>query len=434
MSTVDVRPAVATAGEVGSARDSLARIVTSHALAATGMSLPWPFLLAQTWTVSGDEALLGAAGAARMVPYVLFSWWVARLADRHGRGRVVVLSLWFRLALLIGAAAALAGSGAPATMLTVAVGLCALAVAAGTPAYPALVAALPSVASSADLAPRQRATSLLVTVEVASFVVGPALGGLLLGHVAGWTVPLLGAALTGLARWLLTPVRLDGPGAGASSALADPALLSSAAASKPLPEVASIPRLVLRTMRVRGAIAAICVVNLVASGLLVALVPLAQGRWGTATDGYGLATAGFGFGALAGPALWWLGRTPVRRVHLGMVAFATTLVALVGPTGLAPTIVVLVIAGAVAVHVEAAATEVLQDAVPEHVRAGVLGTTDALMVAAAMIGSFVGPIALGLLGAGRLLVALAAFTIVAGLVALPVVRDGLDPVSPTLPG
>ena len=434
MSTVDVRPAVATAGEAGSARDSLARIVTSHALAATGMSLPWPFLLAQTWTATGDEALLGATGAARMVPYVLFSWWVARLADRHGRGRVVALSLWVRLALLTGAAAALAGSGGQPMVLTVAVGLCALTVAAGTPAYPALVAALPSVAPPADLTLRQRATSLLVTVEVASFVVGPAVGGLLLGHLPGWTILLLGVGLTGAARRVLGRVHLDGPAAGGSPGLADAALPTYAALGDPSPQTSSIPRLVLRTMRVRGAIAAICVVNLVASGLLVALVPLAQGRWGTATDGYGLATAGFGFGALAGPALWWLGRTPVRRVHLGMVAFATTLVALVGPTGLAPTIVVLVIAGAVAVHVEAAATEVLQDAVPEHVRAGVLGTTDALMVAAAMIGSFVGPIALGLLGAGRLLVALAAFTIVAGLVALPVVRDGLDPVSPTLPG
>lgn len=386
----------------------LVRVVAAHALAATGMSLPWPLLLAATWSATGDDALLGLAGAARMLPYVLCSWWVARLADRHGRGRVVAASLWLRVGLLTAAAATLA-AGAGGSALGASVVLCALAVAAGTPAYPALVAALPSFAEPGGCRARtvQRATTLLVTVEVSSFVVGPAIGGILLGRASPWMVGLLGAGLTLAARALLAPVVLD---PRTSYAVRSPVPVATARAGQAL--------------RVRGAIGAICVVNLVGAGLLVALVPMADDRWGDPTA-YGLATAGFGFGALAGPLLWWLGRSPVRKVHAGMAVFAAVLVALVAADALPAAVAVLALGGAMAVHVEAAATEVLQAAVPEAVRAGVLGTTDALMVAAAMVGSLVGPFALSALGPAGLLVGLAVLTVVAGVVALPVVREEL---------
>lgn len=391
----------------------LVRVVAAHALAATGMSLPWPLLLAATWSATGDDALLGLAGAARMLPYVLCSWWVARLADRHGRGRVVAASLWLRVGLLTAAAATLAaGVGAGGGALGASVVLCALAVAAGTPAYPALVAALPSFAQLGGCRARtvQRATTLLVTVEVSSFVVGPAIGGLFLGRVSPWMVGLLGAGLTLAARALLAPVALDPR--------------TSYAVRSPVPVATARPGQALRVRRVRGAIGAICVVNLVGAGLLVALVPMADDRWGDPTA-YGLATAGFGFGALAGPLLWWLGRSPVRKVHAGMAVFAAVLVALVAADALPAAVAVLALGGAVAVHVEAAATEVLQAAVPEAVRAGVLGTTDALMVAAAMVGSLVGPFALSALGPAGLLAGLAVLTVVAGAVALPVIREEL---------
>lgn len=378
------------------------RIVVSHGLASIGMSLPWPLLLTAVWDATGDEALLGVTGAARMLPYVLFSWWVAGVADRWGRRRVVGLTLWARIGLLAGAGIVLLTlSGAAA--LFVAVLLCALAVAAGTPAYPALVAGLP------DAGPgnARQATNLLVTVEVASFVVGPALGGLLLGRVQPWVVMGIAALLTVLALVLLAPVGLP--------------LTNEHSSDEARPRIVA---LILTSMRVRGAIAAICVINLVGSGLLVALVPIADERWASETA-YGQATAAFGFGALAAPAIWWLGRTATRRVHLGMAAFALALVLLVPTSALVAALVVLFVGGACAVHVEAAATELLQASVPDQVRAGVLGVTDALMVGAAMIGSFVGPMLVGALGGSAVLFVLAGVTVVAGAIALPVVRESL---------
>ena len=35
------------------------RVVGSHALGATAISLPWPLLLAQVWSVTGSDAWLG---------------------------------------------------------------------------------------------------------------------------------------------------------------------------------------------------------------------------------------------------------------------------------------------------------------------------------------------------------------------------------------
>ena len=143
------------------------------------MSLPWPLLSSCSSGASrATPWLLGLAGAARMLPYVLCSWAGGRLADRDAprpdrpghparpvgsaarrrRWPCAVGQAW--LAVLVAAT---------------------LAVAVATPAYPALAAAMPGLAGGRPRGP----PSLLVTVEVASFVVGPALGGLLLRSRCG---------------------------------------------------------------------------------------------------------------------------------------------------------------------------------------------------------------------------------------------------------
>ena len=51
----------------------IVRLLTGHALAATAMSMPWPWLLVLVWNDSHDRALLGLAASARMLPYVACS-------------------------------------------------------------------------------------------------------------------------------------------------------------------------------------------------------------------------------------------------------------------------------------------------------------------------------------------------------------------------
>ena len=56
--------------------------ISSHAVAAVGMSLPWPLLVLLVWERAGDGWVLGVAGAARMLPYVALSW--ARVGSPTG--------------------------------------------------------------------------------------------------------------------------------------------------------------------------------------------------------------------------------------------------------------------------------------------------------------------------------------------------------------
>ena len=58
------------------------RLVISHAMAATAMSMPWPALLAAVWSSTHSDLLLGVTGALRMLPYVALSAFSGMLADR----------------------------------------------------------------------------------------------------------------------------------------------------------------------------------------------------------------------------------------------------------------------------------------------------------------------------------------------------------------
>ena len=356
------------------------RVLASHALASVAMSLPWPLLLLLVWEDTGSAALLGLAGAARMLPYVLFSWAVGRVADHHRRDRIVRATLLGRLVLL-GAMAALLATG----HVQLAVLAAAAAVAAATPAYPALAAAMPRAAGPARAA---RATSVLVTVEVASFVVGPALGGLLLAPTARVLVAPL--SLAGVAAAALLMVRIELPAPGGAG----------------VPEAGYGVRSALRrSPALRGAIAAVAAVNAVLAAVGVALLPLAGEAWQAGGTTYGLATGVLGFGALAGPLLTRIGSTDRARVRTGLVLGAGCLVAVAPSPSLAWALEPLAVAGAAAVQVESAATGIIQAHAPDRVRAGVLGVTDTAMVAAAMIGAFAAPLAVEVVGARIVLVA-----------------------------
>ena len=184
-------PAAADAPGLVSPRVAVARQLASYAAASVAMSLPWPLLLVLAWDRYGDgphgPLVIGLVGAARMVPYVLLSWAVGSLGDRIRRERLLAATLVLRLVFLGVVAVAVS-----ADRLALAVVAAALAIACGTPAYPTVAAAMPRLAGPA----KRRATEVLVTIEVAAWVVGPALGGLLLLPVTRPYIPLIAVALT----------------------------------------------------------------------------------------------------------------------------------------------------------------------------------------------------------------------------------------------
>jgi MFS family permease len=341
-------------------------LVVSHLLAACAMGGPWPGLLALVWHETHSDLALGLAGGARLAPYVLLSWLAGAVGDRYPRIRVIAISTTVRLILLVGSAAAvLAGQ------VWVSVALAVLTVCAGTPAYPTAVALIADLHT--DPRRRDRHTQWLVTAEVSAFVVGPALGGVVLGVAGPTTAVYASAVATAVAAVLLVGLR---------------------------------PR--VHRERVRYADQ----VRTVGVGLLA----LATQRWHGGDHEFGWLTAAFGFGAVGAPLLGLL-RFPPTAVRRWLVVLAVT-VAAVGLAGqwwwaLPP----LLVFGAVATRVEVSVTALIQTDVPARSCACALGVADSAMIAAGMIGAALAPTLVRWGGAGGFVaVLLAVIAAVLGVV------------------
>jgi MFS family permease len=348
------------------------RAIGGHAAGALALSVPWPLLLVEVARHSHDPLLLGLAASARMVPFIVCSWAAGRAADRMRRDLLIRLTLVARGVLLLLAALSLVSGHVWAAV--VAAGL---AVAVATPAYPALVAAMPGLA----VRETRRATDLLVTIEVGAFVVGAAVGGVLLHPATRMLIPWLPVVLVALAAALLFPVRIPRPPVpeGEGARISARTALAGAPAA-------------------RRAIGAMAVVNLAVSLVALALVPLALGRWESDETGYGVATGALGLSSLAAPLLSRCCRTPGRGSVGGLVLLGVGLLLVVPAPSVAWSLAPLALVGAASVAVEASATGVLQDELPDSVRATVLGINDTVIISAALAGSLLAPVAIAHVG------------------------------------
>lgn len=382
------------------------RLLGGFALSSLGAGLPWPLLLVLAWEQTHDERAVALVGAARMLPYVLLSWWTGRLADRFARDAVI------RVTFVLRTLAAVAGLLAlDAGQLGWAVAAYTLVVALGTPTYPAVAAALPSQTS--DLA---QATTCMVTLEVGGFVLGPAVGGLLLGDAVRWTVPVLTLGLMLGAVVVFGRYRLaratTAVGAGAQAA------------------GSGVVRFILGHGGVARAIVIMCLLNLVDGLVGVTLVPLAEEAWQGSASAFGVATAFLGFGALGAPLIALTGLGAYGRARAAILVCAAALAVVAPTTSLGWALGPLAVAGATSVVVEGAATEILQDRVPDRLRASVFGLTDALIVAAALVGTLVAPALVALAGMREAIIVAAAVT----AIGVPLVRaPGRTPSLPSDP-
>ncbi len=362
------------------------RLLTSYVFASLGTGLPWPLLLVLVWDQYGAGPhgvwVVGLAGAARMAPYVLFSWAVGSLGD-HVRRDLLIRTTYALRFVCLGAAAV----AVQADRVGLAVVAAALAVTVGTPTYPAIAASLPTVAG----AQRARATEVLVTIEVSSWVVGPALGGLMLAP-ATRPMTLVAAAALAVVGWaLILDVRIPGPAQRAPDAVAG--MLRAVTGCPPA----------VRALAVAGSL------NLALTAIGMALLPLSRVGWDSGDAGFGVATAFLGFGALGAPLLARL-VTPTVPRGLAVVAGAVLVVAVSPVPWVA--LVPLALGGASAVVVESVLTGTLQEAVPDRYRAGALGVGDTVMVGACLVGSLLTPTCVAVIGA-RPTIALAALLAVA---------------------
>ena len=373
------------------------RLVAAHGLAAVAMAMPWPALLAATWGATGSELWLGVVGAARMAPYVLLSWLAGRLADRVPRLRLLRVVTGLRAGLLV-ACALLMARGDVVGAVVVAT----LVVAVGTPAYPALAAAMPRLAGART----DTVTSWLVTVEVSAFVVGPAIGGLLLGPVgAGGAVGLAAVTAVAASAVLSTVETGDDVQAGAERDSGHAAAL-------------------FRMPGVVRSITAVAVVNAVEAAAALALLPMTVLVWAGGDTTFGVATAALGFGALATPLLHRL----ARGMRTAVVLTSAALVAVAVSPGVGLAVLPLALIGTAGTQVECEATAVIQRAVPDELRGFALGVADTAMVSAAMVGAAVAPWLAGALGPRVLFALLGVATLAVLLTHRSVVRPAHHPI------
>ena len=290
--------------------------------------------LAQTASVVGDSvspiaiafAVLGLTGsatdlgivlAARSIPMVLLVVPAGVIADRFGRGRVVIASDLVSLASQGGLAALLIAGQAHLWQLILLQTVYGAAAALFLPASSGLV---PETVSAERL---QRANALRFQSIGAAGVVGPALGGVLVATVGSGSALAIDAATFAVSASLLSRLGSLGTAPGEQR----PSLVSELA-------------LGWREVRARAwvwvSILDFGFFQFFVLGSLYVLGPLVASRSLGGASAWGLVLAAYGLGAVVGStlALRVTPRRPLVTAFLGSLAFPPALVLLGFPAPL----------------------------------------------------------------------------------------------------
>src|SRR5450759_4882953 len=188
----------------------LARLLGGEFISSIGDWLYLVAILILVYEVSKDPVVLGIVGAARVLPYVFLSIPAGIIADRYDRRLILLLTDIARGALMLVMAALVAASAPIAAIVALAV----MATCFSTVFGPAIGAYLPSlVADEEQLGPANSAWS---TLDNLAFVIGPAVGGLLIaagGLVLAFVLNAATFAVIAVVLW-----RLPSPKRGAVAA------------------------------------------------------------------------------------------------------------------------------------------------------------------------------------------------------------------------
>jgi MFS family permease len=358
-------------------------------------------------------AIYGETGSALWVSAAIFSSVAASVASAPFAGWIG--DRFDRRSVLIGADAAaaavslaMAATAEHAAALVVLLGVSSVAQA---PFEPASAAALPNVVPEADV---PRANALVATTSSAGYLLGPLLGGAVLG--VGASPATLFAVDAGTFVFSAVLVAAIGRPFGRGRTEDHPGALAGV-------------RLIVREPALRVPVLA-GMVSLVGVGIVdVASYPLSL-NLGGGTAGYGAMTALLGGGGLLGAAL--AGRVlragPARVL---VVAFATGAAGL-ALAGAAPVLAIgfagMALAGAGRGLGDVAAVTLIQARAADAVRSRVFAAQDGAAHAAFSVSAFTGGLLVQLGGARGAFAAAAAFGVGAAVLA------GRTPASPRAAG
>lgn len=380
-------------GAATSPRRIVSWLLMHHLLSATAQAMVLVVVAESIFAATDSPAWVAAAGAARLLPYLCCSGFAGTIADRSDRRRLLQLSTWYRAAVIGALAAAMLLGADPIVLIA---GL-AITTTLGTVCYPAVTAAVPMVAGRR----LHRASSVLNLIETSAWLIGPAIGGVLV-------------------------VVTDAPVALAATAAV---LVASAACLAPVPTLVSHDRsgrstlarmtdgaqVLYRNPEVAGALLPVVFVNVLLGMSTVFLPVIARDHTGLGEGGFGVLTAALGAGGFVGALA--AARLSPRRTARATPVTAGVAIAAFGGLALVRTpgaaIVVVAVSGAGAVACEVLAMTRLMTVVHHRLLARAVGVVDSLLVTALLTGTATAPVLMAALPASAAL-AVAAATLLAG--------------------
>lgn len=365
-------------------------------------------LAVYVYSATHSAAWIGAAGAARFIPALLFGTYAGVFAERFESTKVIVVGRLVCAAFMIGLAATATSDRPVAIALVIA----AMSSTAGSVIAPATAALVPDLVGETDLA---AAGALTRTLENVAVVVGPAVGAGLLLVSDPTTVFLINAATFLFSAEMVLRIQTR----------SRPVKATEGGQAGPLPQL----RVGLRQIGSSSTAAVLVGYSVLAGALYgadtVLLVLVSQVQLGTGAVGFGYLLAGLGAGGvIAAGFVNRLASSPRLGsiITVGMAGYCLPTAALVWVHVPAVAFGLQVIRGAGTLVVAVLAVTALQRSLPSDVIARVFGAFRALILAAISVGALITPPLLSAFGLHAVLLGYGVGVTVAALAAYPKLR------------
>jgi len=396
------------------ANRNLVRLLAGEFISSIGDWLYLVALLIVVYQESSDPVLLGIVGAARVLPYVFLSIPAGIVADRFDRRLILMSTDIARGVIMLGLAWLVAVDGP----LLAVVALAIVATCFSSFFGPAIGSYLPTlVKDESQLGPANSAWSSLDNL---AFIIGPAVGGILIA-ASGLTLAfLLNAVSFAICAAILVGLPSIKPEQEATQTGED----ASAEAADAADAVSA--RRILRTIaRPLGGLIVIDVVGaFVFGGLGILTVVLATDVLGASEAGTGYLNAAIGVGGVVGAI--GAGALVLRpslgpALLIGSLGLGLGVLVLGAVNAFAVALIAMAVTAAADLVLEVVETTLFQRIVPDAARGRILGVTGTTTTLAYSAGSLVLPIAAGMFGIPAVLLAGGVAVVAAGLIAVIVI-------------
>jgi MFS family permease len=344
---------------------------------------------------TNDAAVVGLFGAVRLLPYILLSVPAGVIADRFDRRLVLLVSDLVRGTVMVLMTIIVATNGP-----ILAVVLLAMVAASGSSFfYPAMGAYLPSLAADErQLGPANSAWASLGNV---SFILGPAIGGLLIaaGDITlAFGLNALSFVLIAVILWTLPPSipgAMKGAGAGDEGESAASEVEAGRDSTPTDPTGSSKPGLPVRPFS--GILLIQIVGGFLGGGIQSATIVLAVTILNAGEEANGFLNAAIGIGGLIGAVLSGL-LVLRRRLSAPLVAGSALTAAGAALLGAVPVLAVALLAigvwSAGSIVIDVISETTFQRVIPDQLRGRAFGLMMTIGTLAGAAGAFLLPVLL----------------------------------------